>query len=150
MKRQPVVQQVALFCQHTATILLAAWRIQRNAARKRYWHERRGRLAEWGAAAFLILKGYRILACRQRTPFGELDLIALRGNRLAFIEVKLRRHSNNVEATVERRQAGRMARAAEHWIWRHRRYRSSQIGLDAIYFAGDILPCHIEDCLHPI
>ena len=125
MKRRPVVQ-------HIAKILFAAWRMWQNADGKRCWHERRGRLAEWGAAAFLIVKGYRILAYRQRTPFGALDLIALRGKRLAFVEVKLRRHSNNVEATIGRRQAGRMARAAEHRIWPHRRYRSSEIGLDAI------------------
>ena len=51
---------------------------------------RRGRLSEWVAAAALLAKGYRILGRRVRTPYGEIDLIAVRGRRLAFVEVKRR------------------------------------------------------------
>ena len=51
---------------------------------------RRGRLSEWLAAAALLAKGYRILGRRVRTPYGEIDLIAVRGRRLAFVEVKRR------------------------------------------------------------
>ena len=41
---------------------------------------RRGHRGEWLAAAALMLKGYRILARRHRTRFGEIDLIARRGD----------------------------------------------------------------------
>lgn len=58
-----------------------------EARRKR---ERAGRRAEWLAAAWLMLKGYRILARRVRTPVGEIDLIARRGGTLVFVEVKAR------------------------------------------------------------
>ena len=34
------------------------------------------------------LKGHRILARRYKTPVGEIDLVALKGKRLAFVEVK--------------------------------------------------------------
>ncbi|MEO0809800.1 MAG: YraN family protein [Pseudomonadota bacterium] len=118
-----------------------------SSADRRRWHERSGRLAEFVAASLLIFKGYRILARRQRTPYGELDLIAVRGKRVAFVEVKLRRHIREAEAAIGQRQAGRMARAAEHWIWRHRRYRASQIGMDAIYLARNALPRHVCDIL---
>jgi len=117
---------------------------------KRCLHERRGRLAEWGAAALLLLKGYRILARRQRTPYGELDLIAIRGERLAFVEVKLGRRFSEAETAVGWRQAARMARAAEYWIWRHRRYRERKIGLDAIYLSGNAWPHHVENALHQL
>ena len=40
--------------------------------------------AESRAAAFLIAKGYRILERNQRTPFGEIDLIARRGRLVAL------------------------------------------------------------------
>ena len=43
--------------------------------RRRQRSERLGRVAELIAAAFLMLKGYRVLARRARTPYGELDLI---------------------------------------------------------------------------
>ncbi|RUU12811.1 hypothetical protein EOD08_31035, partial [Mesorhizobium sp. M6A.T.Ca.TU.002.02.2.1] len=41
---------------------------------------RRGHRSEWLAAAALMVKGYRILARRHRTRFGEIDLIARRGD----------------------------------------------------------------------
>ena len=43
-----------------------------------------------GAAALLIAKGYRILARRFRTPYGEIDLVVRRRNLVAFVEVKAR------------------------------------------------------------
>src|SRR5882757_9209973 len=51
---------------------------------------RTGLSAETRAAAFLMAKGYRILAKRFRTPYGEIDLVARRRNLVAFIEVKAR------------------------------------------------------------
>ena len=46
---------------------------------------RQGLLAETAAALLLRLKGYRIIARRYRTPVGEIDLVALKGKRLAFV-----------------------------------------------------------------
>ncbi|MFK5036983.1 YraN family protein, partial [Klebsiella pneumoniae] len=39
---------------------------------------RTGLSAESRAAAYLIAKGYRILARRYRTPHGEIDIVARR------------------------------------------------------------------------
>jgi putative endonuclease len=39
----------------------------------------------------LRLKGYAVVARRYKTPVGEIDLVALKGKRLAFIEVKRRK-----------------------------------------------------------
>jgi len=52
---------------------------------------RRGVFAETLAALLFRLKGYRIVASRYRTPVGEIDLVALKGKRLAFVEVKRRK-----------------------------------------------------------
>lgn len=60
---------------------------QRQIRRK---NERKGRRAEWIAALFLMAKGYRILARRVRTPVGEIDLVARKGDTLVFVEVKAR------------------------------------------------------------
>ena len=51
---------------------------------------RTGISAESRAAAFLMAKGYRILAKRYRTPHGEIDIVARRRNLIAFVEVKAR------------------------------------------------------------
>ena len=51
---------------------------------------RTGISAESRAAAFLIAKGFRILARRWRSPVGEIDIIARRRSLLIFVEVKAR------------------------------------------------------------
>jgi putative endonuclease len=52
--------------------------------------------------------GYKILARQHRNSMGEIDLIALDGDRVVFVEVKTRRSSdrgNPVEAVDRRKQA---------------------------------------------
>jgi putative endonuclease len=51
---------------------------------------RRGRLGETLAAAYLELAGYRLLARNRRWGPLEVDLIAQRGDVVAFVEVRLR------------------------------------------------------------
>ena len=58
-----------------------------NAAPERVAAFRTGLSAESRAAAFLIAKGYRILAKRFRTPYGEIDLVARKRNLIAADKV---------------------------------------------------------------
>ena len=116
---------------------------------------RRGRMSEWLAAAVLLAKGYRILGRRLRTPFGEIDLIAVRGRRLAFVEVKRRATRLDAEAAITPRQAGRIARAAEFWVSRNPVYRDHEQGLDVVFVTPGRLPVHVPDALqgmqgHPL
>jgi putative endonuclease len=108
---------------------------------------RRGRTAELAAAGLLICKGYRILARRHRTPHGEIDLIAARWGRIAFVEVKRRGTLADAEAALTPRQAERMARAADHWLCRRQRFRDHEIGLDAILIVPGRLPRHLPNAL---
>ena len=61
---------------------------------------RRGLFAETVAALLLRLKGYAIVARRYKTPVGEIDLVALKGKRLAFIEVKRRKTKEDAAAAA--------------------------------------------------
>src|SRR5258707_15299491 len=65
---------------------------------------RTGISAEARACAYLILKGYRILAKRYRTPHGEVDVIARRGRALVFVEVKARATLDDAAYAVTPRQ----------------------------------------------
>jgi putative endonuclease len=112
--------------------------------------ERYGRRAELVAAAFLMLKGHRILARRHRTPHGEIDLIAKRGRRLAFVEVKYRASSSAHESAIGPYQADRIARAATHWIATRPAYRDCEMGFDAIFVAPWSRPILIRDALQPV
>jgi len=109
--------------------------------------ERRGRLAEHIAAALMMAKGYRIIARRHRSRLGEIDLIAVRGRRLAFIEVKARPTIAEAEQSLTGGQAARIADAAEQWVWRHPAYRAHEIGLDAVLITPWRLPRHAPNAL---
>jgi putative endonuclease len=120
----------------------------RTASPERLGRYRRGRFSELVAAAMLMAKGYRILARRCRTPYGEIDLVAVRRQRLAFVEVKRRATRLEAEAAVSPRQAGRIAQAAEFWVSRNMRYRDHERGLDAVFVVPRRLPVHLPDALH--
>jgi len=119
-----------------------------TASPERIERYRRGRLSEWVAAAALLAKGYRILARRTRTPYGEIDLIAVCGRRLAFVEVKRRATRLEGEAAITPRQAARIARAAEFWVSRNKAYRDHEQGLDVVFVTPNRLPVHVPDTLH--
>ena len=70
-----------------------------------------GRKAEVLAALYLMLKGYRILGFRLRTPHGEIDLVALRGPILAVVEVKRRLTLEAALEAVSHGQRQRLRRA---------------------------------------
>lgn len=63
-------------------------------------HVERGRWAETMAAAFLSLRGYRVLDRNFRYSRLEIDLIARRGNILAIVEVKYRDSSRRGGASA--------------------------------------------------
>jgi len=128
----------------------------RRDGNNRDWRERRqkrelsGRVAELIAAVYLLTKGYRILARRHKSRLGEIDLIAVRGRRLAFVEVKRRATLDEARAAVTDAQARRVAQAAERWVWRNLRYRDYEIGLDAVLIVPGRLPHHARHALQPI
>jgi putative endonuclease len=104
---------------------------------------RLGVSAESRAAAFLIAKGYRILARRWRSPLGEIDIIACRGRLLIFVEVKARDSIEEAAWSVTDRQRARIAAAAEAWLARRGNHPFRDIRLDAVLVAPGRIPRHI-------
>ena len=81
-----------------------------------------GRRGEDAAAQYLERAGYVILARNYRCRVGEIDLVALDGRTVVFVEVKAR-HGGESGAPLESLrpdQQRRIARAAEHYVARHR------------------------------
>ena len=108
---------------------------------------RLGHVAEWAAAACLMLRGYRILARRWKTPGGEIDLIALRGRRLAFVEVKHRALLVEAEASITVRQRRRIRHGAGLWLARHAAYCNHEIGFDLVFVLPRQWPIYIKNGL---
>lgn len=77
-----------------------------------------GREAEDRAAKYLIAKGYRIVTQNYWCPEGEIDLVALDGKELVFVEVKVRKneeYGHPVE-TVTTKKLQKIHRAARQFI----------------------------------
>jgi putative endonuclease len=73
---------------------------------------------ERAAADFLVGRGYHILERNFRCRGGEVDLIALDGGVLVFVEVKVRRTLSRgapIEAVTALKQA-RVRRAAQEYL----------------------------------
>jgi putative endonuclease len=104
---------------------------------------RRGRFAETLAAALYRLKGYRIVGRRYKTPVGEIDLVALKGKRLAFVEVKRRNTAAEAAWTVPAKQRRRIVRAAQYWLSSHPDFTGHDISFDVVLTAPWTWPRHI-------
>lgn len=103
--------------------------------------DRRGRAAELIAAFWLMLKGYRILGRRLRTPFGEVDLAAWKGGALIIVEVKARKSYDSGAYAVHPQSQQRIARAAQVLAGRWR-LNAAPIRFDLIVVGAGWLPKH--------
>lgn len=78
----------------------------------------RGHLSEYYAAIYLMFRGYRIIAMRFRSKSGEVDIIARKGDLVAFIEVKARRITGDAIFAVDPTSQRRIRNASLTWIAR--------------------------------
>lgn len=104
----------------------------------------RGISAESLAAAWLIGKGYRILARRFRSGAGEIDIVAGRRHTIIFVEVKARGSLDDAAESVTPRQRARIAAAAEIWLAMNPKIVFKDVRFDAILIAPGKLPQHIQ------
>lgn len=81
-----------------------------------------GKAYEDLAATYLESQGYAILARNYHARRGELDLIALEGETLVFVEVRMRKSADPVSPmeTITAQKRRRMALAARTYLARHR------------------------------
>ena len=105
----------------------------------------KGHLAEWVARALLCMKGYRILAARHRTPFGEIDIVAKRGTMIVGVEVKKRTSQILAQETLAAQGSDRMGRALSFYLTRHRQYATHNTRLDGICVGAWFIPRHFQN-----
>lgn len=117
---------------------------KRVGNRDRQAAEASGRRGERIAAWWLRLKGWRILGTRVRTLAGEVDLVARRGNLIAFVEVKTRKTAAELDFAIDQRRLARVAAAAEVLMPRFAQ-PGDDIRVDVILLAPGTPPRHIEN-----
>lgn len=115
------------------------------------WERRRrhhsGLRAETIVAALYLATGHRILGRRFKTPVGEIDLIAIRKNRVAFIEVKRRPSVADAEDAITLTMRRRVRRAADLWLARNPQYQNHDVGFDLVFVVPWRFPIIMRDAL---
>ena len=102
-----------------------------------------GLRAETWAALYLRLTGWRILARRWQASGGEIDIVALRGDVVAFVEVKARDSLDAAAMAITPDKSRRMSRAARAWAGRHPWSARKVLRGDAILIAPRCWPRRI-------
>ncbi len=90
-----------------------------------------GILAEYIVAILYILRFYSILHHRMKTYVGEVDIVAVRGKQLVFIEVKARKNGI-YEGIVSENQQERITRAAEWFLTKNPKYEYYDVRFDLV------------------
>ena len=92
-----------------------------------------------------MLRGYRILGRRLRSPVGEIDIVARRGAVLAIIEVKARPDPAAAAAAVTLRQRERLMRAAGWLVAGRPDLATLQVRFDVMLVTPWRWPRHMVD-----
>ena len=84
-------------------------------------NQRVGRWGEEQATRYLQENGLEILARNERTPYGEIDIVARQADVVVFVEVKARTsHKMGLpETAVTPRKQAHMRASAEHYAAAH-------------------------------
>lgn len=97
---------------------------------------------EYAALAWLLLRGWRVLARNYRMSNGEIDLIAAKRGVIAFVEVKSRAAIDEARTSITHEKRRRISRAATHWLTRNGWAIGYTLRGDAIFIAPRKLPKH--------
>jgi len=104
-----------------------------------------GLWAEKMCRYMLRLKFYRILAERYKTPVGEIDIVAARGNTVIAVEVKARSTHEAAAESVLPEQQARIANALQYFTMRNPRYANADLRFDVMLVARGRWPAHIRN-----
>ena len=115
-----------------------------SAARRRRGTRGRetGRVAEWWAALWLMLHGWRVLGFRLKAPGAEIDLLARRGRVLAVVEVKRRATLDLALEALRPAQAARLIAAGHALQARRPALHDLALRLDTVALAPGRWPRH--------
>lgn len=100
----------------------------------------KGELGEDHAARYLEALGYRILKRNFRIRTGEVDIIAVRDDWLAFVEVKTwdTFGRSELERSIDARKRRRIQRAAEVFLASSPEYRDYRMRFDVVLVGDNV------------
>jgi putative endonuclease len=105
-----------------------------------------GRAGEELAARLLASEGWTILARNFRAGPGEIDIVAARGEVLAFVEVKTwgKTASEELERAVGRAKKRRIIETSKIFLSRYREYSSRSVRYDLLLLRDGAIAARFE------
>ena len=99
---------------------------------------RKGEIGEQAAASYLSLKGWTVLERNFHSPAGEIDIIAAKGDEVAFVEVKSWRSvpRDELGRSIGPRKQARIARAARLFLARRPDLVDAHLRFDVVFLGG--------------
>ena len=106
----------------------------------------KGAFGEGEAAKFLRKNKYEIIASGYYSRFGEIDLIAKKGNTVVFVEVKTRKNASFAKAfeAVDRSKIQKIKATAQMWMTQNDKDYDYRFDVIEIYTESKKLN-HIEN-----
>lgn len=118
---------------------------------KRFLHKLLGDRGERAAVRFLKKEHFRIIARQYRNQFGEIDIIAMDGPQIVFVEVKTRQSTNagQPHEAVDRRKQQKLTKIALAWLRKHKPLeQSARFDVISIVWPDDAAGPTIEHFKH--
>ena len=103
----------------------------------------KGIISELIACIFLFFKGYKILKRRYKTHFGEIDIIAKKGNNLIAVEVKTRKNKKLAIEAIREHQINRIYKTLNYFISKNPQFINCNIRIDILLVMFNNFPIHI-------
>lgn len=103
----------------------------------------KGIFAEFHCVLFLLIKGYSILARRYKTPQGEIDIIAIKGKAIVFVEVKARNNEADALASITSQKRHRTQRAALAFVASHPQFIHHDLRFDVMVVTSRFRIIHL-------
>jgi len=99
----------------------------------------KGRAGEDAAVSYLEEKGIKILGKNFRSRIGEIDIVALDGETLVFVEVKTWSSYgiDALEYAIDTKKRHKIIETSKYFLSLHREYRYMAIRFDVIFVSSE-------------
>lgn len=112
--------------------------------RRRKTHDQ-GILAETAAELFLRAKGFEIVCRRYKTKVGEIDIVAMDGDYIVFVEVKARPTLDEALFSITPKMRGRISDAAMAFLAENTHYTMRPMRFDVMAVKLPFTIRHMEN-----
>jgi len=102
-------------------------------------------MAETIAVWFLRAQLFSVFARRFKTPGGEIDIIAKRGQMIIFVEVKMRQSRRLESEALASVNQGRIVTAARFFLAKNPALAEKTLRFDVIFLAPWSWPRHVRN-----